>query len=385
VKVRMGEGRSHTVRLFSGDITRVDDPYLAHALTLAERARGATAPNPLVGCVVVRDGRIVGEGYHPRAGEAHAEVFALADAGPKARGADVYVTLEPCRHHGRTPPCTDALIAAGVARVVIGMKDPTALAAGGAEVLRNAGIAVEFADDADPYAELNEGWLKRNALGVPLVVAKVGLSLDARPALVRGERASMTGESGARVTRRLRSRADAVLVGAATVIADDPALTLRDGEGHLAERQPLRVVLARTQLPAADARVFDTAAPTLVLADDHVDDAALRALPEHVLVERYERGAGLAAAMRALGARGLSEVLVEPGPRLLGALWSERLVDHLVLVTAGGMAGADAPSLFGGEADAVDGGLVRPMRASEAGIVGDVSVTVWRPVEGDES
>ncbi len=364
------------MRLFSDVASRVDDPFLAHAAALAARAAGAAAPNPLVGCVIVREGRIVGEGFHPRAGEPHAEIFALADAGEAALGAHAYVTLEPCRHHGRTPPCTDALIAAGVERVTIGMADPTAEAGGGAQQLRDAGIEVAFADDPAPFAALNEGWLKRLATGLPLVTVKSALSLDARVGFASGERAAITGASGARVTRTLRAQADAALVSAATVIADDPALTVRDADGTRAEHQPLRVVLVRDTLPHADARVFtDGAAPTLVLAPEHAD---LGSLPTRTLTARYTAADGLTGALSALGAHGVNELLVEPGPRLLSALWSEGLVDVLVTVSAGGMAGPDAPALYLGSPDRTGEALDHPYAPAEVGIVGDVSVTVWR-------
>lgn len=368
------------MRLLSDVASRVEDPYLRHAVVLAERARGATAPNPMVGCVVVRDGRIVGEGYHPRAGEPHAEVFALADAGEEARGADVYVTLEPCRHHGRTPPCTDALIAAGVARVVIGMADPSAEAGGGADVLRAAGIEVAVAADPTPFADLNAGWLKRQATGLPYVTAKVALSLDGRPALAAGQRAAITGMSGAMVTRRLRSGADAVLVGAATVIADDPELTARRPDGSRAEHQPLRVVLVRERVPHADSRIFaDAAAPTLVLAADSTPEESLATIPEGVLVERFVERDGILGALRVLGSRGVHDVLVEPGPQLLGALVAADAIDELVTVVAGGFAGAIAPDLYFGEPTAEEDRLLHPFSPVEAGIVGSVSVTVWRP------
>ncbi len=366
------------MRLFSDVASRVVDPYLAHAVALAERGRGRTWPNPAVGCVVVADGRIVGEGFHPRAGEAHAEIFALADAGTDAHGADVYVTLEPCAHHGRTPPCTDALIAAGVARVIIGMRDPSAEASGGAEKLAAAGIIVEFADDPKPFSALNTGWFKRLATGQPFVVAKSGLSLDARVAFAAGERASITGPSGAEVTRRLRSAADAVLVSAATVIADDPALTVRDSRGILAENQPLRVVLVRATVPRADARVFaDCAAPTLVLASDAADGRALAALPDGVQVMRWRLADGILGSLTALGRHGVGELLVEPGPRLFSTLWEAQAIDEFVTVVAGGLAGTAAPSLFLGEADRDTDSLLRRIAPVEAGIVGDVSVTVW--------
>ncbi len=365
------------MRLFSDSASRVDDPYLAHALALAERGRGSTAPNPLVGCVVVCDGSIVGEGFHPRAGEPHAEIFALGDAGADARGADVYVTLEPCRHHGRTPPCTDALIAAGVSRVFVGMADPTGEAGGGAQVLRDAGIEVSFAEDPSPFSAINRGWIKRLATGMPFVRVKVGLSIDASPAFSAGERASMTGVHGREVTRKLRAAADAVMVGGTTVLADDPALTVRDEHGAPAEYQPLRVVLLGQETPGMDARVFtDGAAPTLVLGASVPIDA----LPDNVLQQAVEDRC-LATALRAIGDRGVNELLVEAGPRLLTALWADGLVDELVVVTAGGMAGADALRLFQGSPDRIDEALQPAMRPVETGIVGDVAVTVWQPVE----
>jgi len=365
------------VRLFSDVASRVEDPYLAHAVVLAERARGRTWPNPLVGCVIVAGDRIVGEGYHPRAGEPHAEVFALADAGEAARGATAYVTLEPCAHHGKTPPCVDALAAAGVSRVVVGMRDPNAEAAGGADRLRAAGIDVEFVGDPRPFAGLNAGWLKRIATGTPLVTAKSGMSLDARVAFAPAQRASMTGPSGLEVTRRLRSRADAVLVSAATVVADDPALTVRNASGTHAEVQPLRVVLVRETLPHADARVFtDGRAPTLVLASELADEQDLRLLSARATVLRWGSSDGFQGALRALGVHGVSELLVEPGPRLLTALWAADAIDEYVTVTAGGMAGAAVP-VFAGTADRESDALIKRMKPLEAGIVGDVSVTVW--------
>lgn len=374
------------MRPFIDVTTRVQEPFMRRAAALALRAQGATAPNPLVGCVVVSDGLVVGEGYHPRAGEPHAEVFALADAGPRARGAHVYVTLEPCSHHGRTPPCTDALIAAGVERVSIGMADPSSEAGGGADILRSAGIDVDFSPDPDPFAELNRGWLKRVAHGVPWITVKAGVSLDARVAFEAGVRARITGPAGAEVTRELRARADAVLVGASTAAADDPALTVRASDGALAPHQPIRAVLAGSVMPGNDSALFtDDAAPTVVLAADTIGGTAgppssIDRLPSHIEVLRYPAVEGLRGALRALGRYGVNEVLVEPGPRLFTALWSERLLDELVTVTAGGMGGADAPSVYAGETDSSDGvGLSRLFMPVEAGIVGDVSVTVWRP------
>ncbi len=370
------------MRLFSDVASRVDDPHLRRAFSLAVSARGRTWPNPTVGCVIVSDGRVVGEGHHPRAGQPHAEVFALAAAGERARGATAFVTLEPCAHHGKTPPCTRALIAAGVGRVIIGMRDPNRDAAGGAAILSAAGIEVDFAPDDGPFAQLNAGWLKRLATGLPRAVVKCGLSLDGRPGFSAGERAAITGSCGLEVTRRLREVADAVLVSASTVKADDPALTVRDGDGVLGEHQPLRVVLVRDTLPPLDARLFtDGAAPTLALVADSADGAWRAALPDHVSVAEYAAADGLAGALRALGTHGVGDVLIEPGPRLFSALWFEDLVDELVTVTAGGMAGAGM-DLYVGTPDRSRDSLVHRFSPSEAGIVGDVSVTVWNRLAG---
>jgi diaminohydroxyphosphoribosylaminopyrimidine deaminase/5-amino-6-(5-phosphoribosylamino)uracil reductase len=305
-------------------------------------------------------------------------VFALRDAGDAARGADVYVTLEPCSHVGRTPPCSEALIAAGVARVVIGMRDPHPESADGAERLRNAGIDVVFAIDSAPFEAQNEGWLKRVAVGIPFVTAKLGLSLDGHGAFAAGERATITGASGSRVTHLLRSRADAVLVSAATVIADNPALTVRDATGVPASRQPIRVVLVRDTVPPADAAVFtDGLAETTVL----LVGLGLAAGHESYSGARVVRAAGssLADALSALGGLGLDEVLIEPGPRLFSAAWEAGVLDQVVTVTAGGCAGQGAPPIFTGTPDRAGSALVGRMRPHEAGIVSDVSVTAWRP------
>ena len=366
------------LRLFSDASSRVDDPFFARAIQLAVRGAGSTWPNPSVGCVIVADGRIVGEGFHPRAGQPHAEVFALADAGEAARGADAYVTLEPCAHYGKTPPCAQALIDAGVARVFIGMRDPHDIAAGGVELMRAAGLTVEFSENPDVFASINSGWLKRLAVGTSMVRAKVGLTLDAKVAFDEGMRASITGPDGRAVTRRLRRMADAVCVSAVTVIADDPALTVRDESGVLAETQPLRVVLVRTTLPPADATVLtDGAAPTLILASDLASDQDLADLDPSAGILRYSAEEGLASAWRALAAHGVNELLVEPGPRLLTTMLAENAADELVVVSAGGMGGADAPSLYLGGADRDADALAPRFRPVEAGIVSDVSVTVW--------
>lgn len=369
--------------LFNDVSSRVDDPFFARALELAVSARGETAPNPLVGAVVVRDGSVVGEGHHLRAGEPHAEVIALADAGERARGADLYVTLEPCSHHGRTPPCTEAIIAAGIRRVFVGMRDPNPQAAGGIDHLAAAGIEVDLAGDERPFRVINRGWLKRLESGRPFVTVKVAASLDGRISLAQGLRSSITGESGARVTRTLRSHAQAVVVGASTAIIDDPALTVRDEQGPLADRQPLRVVLARRTPPPLTLRLFTTReAPTLLVAPHDVLAALRGVLPVWVETEANPRGEELTGALDILGTRGMNDVLVEAGPTLLRALADEGLIDHLVIVTAGGMVGLDAPSLWQGPPDREGSALVHRYHPVESGIVGDVIVNIWEPASG---
>lgn len=366
-------------RHFGEPLAAVADPYLRRACELAERGRGTTSPNPAVGCVLVRDGQVVGEGFHERAGGPHAEVAALQQAGDKARGATAYVTLEPCAHSGRTGPCAEALVHAGVERVVVGMPDPTSVAGGGADVMRRAGIDVAFAEDARPFQELDEEWLHRAATGRPFVRVKVALTLDGRPALVCGERSALTGEAAREFTQRLRAHTDAVLVGTGTIAVDDPALTVRDAQGTPASRQPRRIVLTRTVQPSAGARMFHDGlgAVTVLLPDAiELDDALVQggavALP-------YDTAQGLSGAIAALAGTDVVSLLVEAGPRLLSALLAEDLVDELVLIHAGGFAGEGAPALFVGEPQDDPATLERPLRAVEAAVIGSDAVTVWRP------
>jgi diaminohydroxyphosphoribosylaminopyrimidine deaminase/5-amino-6-(5-phosphoribosylamino)uracil reductase len=368
--------------LFSDLSVDVSDPYLARALALAERGRGTTSPNPMVGCVVVRDGQVVGEGYHERAGGPHAEVVALEAAGERARGATVYVTLEPCNHVGRTPPCVDLLLARGVSRVVIGMPDPDpSVTGGGAAALEAAGVRVEWAAETGPFERLNEAWLKRLRTGLPFVTAKTALTLDGRPALRAGSRSRITGPGGAQVTMALRRRSTAVAVGARTLAIDDPMLTVRDADGTPATRQPLRVVLGRTSVPDPESRVLsDSLGPVLVVVSDAVDEGAAQALRARGLpLVTYPVADGLAGALRALARQGVDDVLVEAGPTLLGALWSASLIDRLVVVVAGGMGGVHAPAIDVA-ADARDGALVPQMRAVACDVAGDDGVMVFEPL-----
>jgi len=372
------------MRLFSDPAVGIDDPLLRRAFLIAERGRGTVSPNPLVGCVVVRDGVVVGEGHHERAGMAHAEVVALDAAGESARGADVYVTLEPCNHHGRTPPCVDRLLEAGVASVTIGMRDPnTEVSGGGVETLGARGVTVRFASDDRPFLAQNEAWLTRLSTGRPFVRVKVALSLDGRPGLERGRRATITGTGARKLVMRLRAQSTAILVGARTLAIDDPLLTVR---GEASQRRdvtagPRRVVVCRESVPSPSARMFSDGGPLVTVLVPR--EASERALGEFgatgAAVLSYPPEAGLSGAFEALAADGVDDVLVEAGPGLFTALNEAALIDELIALTAGGLAGRDAPGLYGGGADR-DGDRLAPVFAPvETGLVGEDVVTVWRP------
>jgi diaminohydroxyphosphoribosylaminopyrimidine deaminase / 5-amino-6-(5-phosphoribosylamino)uracil reductase len=340
--------------------TAADIALMAHALRLAERGLFTTDPNPRVGCVVVRDGEIVGEGWHCHAGEQHAEVHALRQAGDRTRGADVYVTLEPCCHHGRTPPCSDALIAAGVARVVSAMEDPNPRVAGkGLAQLARSGIQVETGVLQNEAERLNPGFIQRMRRGVPWVRCKLAMSLDGRTALANGESQWITGEAARRDVQYWRARSSAVMTGIGTVLADDPALTVRL-EAPLVERQgcgagirqPLRVVLdTRLRLPAS-ARILKQPGRTRVFAAVAEDQAAADALNaagatvEYVPPVSGGVGIDLAAVLRCLAQEGINELWVEAGPTLSGALLQAGLVDELIIYAAPLLMGDSARGLF---------------------------------------
>jgi diaminohydroxyphosphoribosylaminopyrimidine deaminase / 5-amino-6-(5-phosphoribosylamino)uracil reductase len=377
----MEEGRCllKVARLFTDVYAHVADPYLRRALDLAERGRGTTSPNPLVGCVIVRDGEIVGEGFHERAGGAHAEIEALNAAGERARGATAYVTLEPCNHHGRTAPCSLALLDAGISHVVAGMPDPNPFVPGrGADALKDAGLQVEFAPDPTPFEELNVAWLTSLREHRPRVRAKMALTLDGRPTLGERIHSRLTGDAASKITMLMRAESDAILVGAPTVAIDDPALTVRLEDGTPAPRQPRRVVLTRTTPPPAEASIFSDGEGAVTVLVPEEADGEVALLPPNAEVVTYEIAQGLAGALRTLGDLGIVDLLVEPGPHLLSALWDEDLVDELVLYHAGGMGGEQAPSAFVGESPTDTARLSARFYALEAGVAGDDAVTVWR-------
>ncbi len=307
---------------------------MARALRLAERGLYTASPNPRVGCVLVRDGNIVGEGWHERAGEPHAEVHALHAAGAAARGATAYVTLEPCSHHGRTPPCADALIQAGVARVLVALQDPNPQVAGqGIAKLRAAGIAVECGLMEAAARELNIGFFARMTRGMPWVRSKIAASLDGRTALSNGASKWITGEAARQDVQHWRARSCAVLTGIGTVLADDPQLNVR---GIETSRQPLRAVVDSQLRITPDARLLQQHGVIIyTAAPDAQKIAALERTGALVAVLPDANGrVDLNAALRDLAARGCNEVLVEAGSALNGALLQAGLVDELVLYLA---------------------------------------------------
>lgn len=315
---------------------------MVRALHLAGLGRLSSFPNPRVGCVIVKDGEIVGEGWHERAGEPHAEVHALRAAGERARGADCYVTLEPCSHHGRTPPCADALIAAGVGRVIAAMQDPNPLVAGqGLERLRAAGIVVEAGLLESTARELNRGFGSRMQRGRPHVSLKLAASLDGRTAMASGESQWISAPESRADVHRLRAEAGAVLTSSETVLADDPQLTVR---GIEVPRQPDRIVLdARARVPL-NAKVWQPGARRLWLVAAKPD--AVPADVEVIIVPTAADGRlDLAAALSALGAAAVNEVLIECGPRLAGALLQARLVDELLMYLAPALLGDEGRGL----------------------------------------
>jgi len=325
-----------------------DQALMRRALALAARGLNACAPNPRVGCVIANAGAVVGEGWHARAGEAHAEVDALRAAGAAAAGATVYVTLEPCCHHGRTPPCTDALIAARVARVVAAMPDPDPRVAGrGFAALERAGIALGAGLGEDEARVLNAGFISRLTRERPYLRSKIATSLDGASAMASGESHWITGEAARKDVQRLRARSSAILTGIGTALSDDPRLTVRLRPG--AWVPPLRVVLdGELRLPPR-ARMLEEAGTTLVFtaSDDAARMDALRNAGAQVeRVGRAGRGLALEPVLRRLAALGVNDVLVEAGPTLNGALLEAGLTDELIFHVAPRILGRQTRGLF---------------------------------------
>ncbi|WP_447588965.1 bifunctional diaminohydroxyphosphoribosylaminopyrimidine deaminase/5-amino-6-(5-phosphoribosylamino)uracil reductase RibD [Aquipseudomonas campi] len=339
-----------------GQATLPDQHFMARALELARKGLYSTHPNPRVGCVIVRDGQIVGEGWHARAGEPHAEVHALRQAGDKARGATAYVTLEPCSHHGRTPPCADALVAAGVSRVVAAMQDPNPEVSGrGLLRLMQTGIAVSSGVLEAEARSLNAGFIKRMEQALPFVRVKLAMSLDGRTAMANGESQWITGPEARSAVQRLRAQASVILTGADTVLADQARLTVRPDElGLGAEltalaltRPPLRVLVdGRLRVPLSAPFYQAGAALVATCAAASARDRFLEDGHELLAVPGSNGHVDLRKLLAELAGRGANEVLVEAGPRLAGAFARAGLVDEYQLFVAAKFLGSSARPLL---------------------------------------
>jgi len=329
--------------------SHADHEFMARALQLARRGLNTTDPNPRVGCVIVGDGRVVGEGWHQRAGEPHAERYALEAAGPQAAGATVYLTLEPCIHEGRTPPCAPALIQARVARVVCAAEDPNPrVAGGGLAALREAGIAVHTGIGRAEAEALNPGFNKRMRSGLPWVRIKLAASIDGRTALASGESRWITGAAARADVHRWRARSSAILTGINTVLADDPQLDVRLGDDEPAFLAPQRAILdSRLQIPAT-ARTLALPGEVLVFTRsvDSVAIAALEATGAGVITLPGDGPLPLDQVLRRLGEREVNEVWVEAGARLSGALIQQGLADELFVYVAPHILGDTARGMF---------------------------------------
>ncbi len=327
-----------------------DKLFMQRALDLSLSAIGRTSPNPLVGCVIVRDGQIVGEGYHAKTGTPHAEVNALQTAGEKANGADVYVTLEPCSHFGRTPPCAEALIEAGVKRVCIAMTDPNPLVNGqGIKKLQNAGIQVEIGVLGDQAKKINEHFLKVVTEKTPFVLYKCALTLDGKTAVYSGDSKWITSDGARQYVHGLRNIYDVIMVGSHTVLHDNPFLTCRNIEGG---RDPVRLIIDATLSLPLDAHVLTITSGLTIIAVSHAADPnklkEIRA-KANVKIWQYdtERYVPLTMLMKDIAIKGWNSVLLESGGILAGKMLEEKLIDKIEFIIAPKFAG-QGPSPFSG-------------------------------------
>jgi diaminohydroxyphosphoribosylaminopyrimidine deaminase/5-amino-6-(5-phosphoribosylamino)uracil reductase len=362
-----------------------DDRLMDEALSLAQRAVGRTSPNPLVGALVVSDGRVVGRGFHRVAGEAHAEVVALREAGEDARGATMYVNLEPCAHTGRTGPCTEEIVAAGVRRVVAAMVDPDPQVEGrGIARLRAAGVAVDVGVREAAARRANEFYVKHRETGLPFVTLKWAMSLDGKIGVDRGAPTAITGEEARRFAHELRNTYDAVLVGVQTVLTDDPLLTCRLPSG----RDPLRVILdSRLRTPAtARAVTVASSAKTLVVTTagaPHDRLAALRGAGAEVLVQDQEQGrVRLRPLLQELAQRGVLSVLIEGGGTVNASALAEGVIDKVIALIAPRLIGGEhAPTPVGGAALWERDGAVRLHKTRILTLGEDLAVEGYVPAD----
>lgn len=355
---------------------RLDIQHMAEAISLARRGLYTTAPNPRVGCVIARGERVLGRGYHRRAGEAHAETIALQEVREPLAGATAYVTLEPCSHHGRTPPCAETLVAAGLSRVVVGSSDPNPLVAGrGIDVLRSGGLEVVCGVLEREAQALNPGFFKRMLTGLPLVRIKLAMSLDGRTAMADGSSKWITGAAARADVQRLRARSCAIVTGVGTVLHDDPRLDVRlaaDQTNGMSVRQPLRVVVDSTARTPVQARLLQLSGSTIVATAGVASERESALVAAGATLLHVADGHGrvdLARLLQHLGSLQCNEVLIETGATLAGAVLSAGLADELVLYVAPSLLGSLARPLFDLPLTSMD--RKREVRISDISAVGD--------------
>ena len=332
-----------------------DVAFMQLALDLAKQGEFTTTPNPSVGCVLVKDGKVVGKGFHAKAGEPHAEVMALREAGEKARGATAYVTLEPCSHFGRTPPCAKGLVEAGVSKVIAAMCDPNPQVAGkGLQILSDAGIQSAVGLLEENAEQLNKGFLKRMRTGKPFVQLKLAMSIDGKTAMASGESKWITGAQARADVQQYRAKASAILSTSQTVLADDPSLNVRWEElppdvkaGYPQEklRQPVRVILDSSHKVRSDFKVFLTESPVWLVGEDDYPLTGFPVFTDYLQLDRNQGETRLQALMAELGKRQINTLWVEAGATLAGALIAENLVDELIIYMAPKLLGDQARDL----------------------------------------
>ena len=332
-----------------------DVAFMQLALDLAKQGEFTTTPNPSVGCILVKDGKVVGKGFHAKAGEPHAEVMALREAGENARGATAYVTLEPCSHFGRTPPCAKGLVEAGVSKVIAAMCDPNPQVAGkGLQILSDASIQSAVGLLEENAEQLNKGFLKRMRTGKPFVQLKLAMSIDGKTAMASGESKWITGAQARADVQQYRAKASAILSTSQTVLADDPSLNVRWEElppdvkaGYAQEklRQPVRVILDSSHKVRSDFKVFSTESPVWLVGEDDYPLTGFPVFTDYLQLDRNQGETRLQALMEELGKRQINTLWVEAGATLAGALIAENLVDELIIYMAPKLLGDQARDL----------------------------------------